>query len=130
MIKIMSKNFLIVFIILLFFSFIYIIHEQTNKLHSYELGNQDSQTIKAPLKATYMEPSIKTEKAYKSELNNFIECHKTPININEFSDKLKNKFYEIENHFKSSNGKVSFAYEDLYSGLHISYNEKQKYFAV
>lgn len=119
-----------VFIIFLFFSFAYIIYAQTIKLDSYELGNQNIEDLKTPLKAIYVEPSIQTKNANNNELNSFITCYQESINIDSFSDKLKNKFNKIENHFKSANATVSFSYEDLYSGLHISYNENQQYFSA
>lgn len=130
MIKIIIKKYFLVFLIFFIFSLIYIIHEQTSKLNTYALGNQSSKKIKTSLKIMYSIPTIQTEKQDKIELDNFISCYQEPININNFSNNLKNKYNEIENHFKSANEAVSFSYEDLYSGLHISYNENQQYFAA
>lgn len=130
MVKIMAQKFLLVFLIFLFLSFGYIIYSQTQELDSYKIGNQSTKQIRSSLKIDYSNPTIQVEKQNKSELNSFIGCYQEPIDINNFSANLKNKYTEIERHFKSSNGTVSFSYEDLYSGLHISYNENQQYFAA
>lgn len=130
MIKGLIKSSTIVLFFFLFCAFIHIIYSQTNKLETYEIGNQSTTDIKSSLALNYDKPTIQIETQNKSELNNFIACYQEPIDINNFSTKLKNKYIEIENHFKSANATVSFSYEDLYSGLHISYNENQQYFAA
>jgi len=130
MIKIISKNLLIVFSIFVFLAFSFIIYSQTIKLNSYQNGNQNAQDIKSSLKLNYNDPSIEIQNTNNNELNNFITCYQEPVNVDDFSDNLKNKFYEIESLFKSADTAISFSYEDLYSGLHISYNENKQYFSA
>ena len=36
----------------------------------------------------------------------------------------------IQNYFSSSGTMVSFSYEDLYTGLHLSFNENSQYFTA
>ncbi len=43
---------------------------------------------------------------------------------------MKDKLNEIYDLFNNSNYSLSFAYEDMYTGLHLSYNENQKYFTA
>lgn len=130
MIKIIIKNLSIVLFVFLFLAFIYIIYSQKTKLSSYEIGNKNVKEVSSSLLIGYNDPSIEIENTNRNELNEFIACYKEPVSINDFSEKLRNKFNEIESFFINSNNTASFSYEDLYSGLHISYNENQTYFSA
>lgn len=67
---------------------------------------------------------------HQTDIKKFNNCHKKPIEQNEFSEKLKEKLNEIEKHFESSDIEVSFSYEDIQTGMHIGYNENERYFTA
>ncbi len=65
-----------------------------------------------------------------SQSQRFINCYHKDIKEENFTDEMKNKLNEIYDYFNQANFKLSFAYEDLSTGLHISYNEDQTYFSA
>ena len=76
----------------------------------------------------YNDTYIYEEDILDNNLSNFVSCYQEPMKQEDFTSEMKNKYNEIEKYFASSKQKISFSYEDLYTGLHISYNEHQTYY--
>lgn len=128
MTKLLIKRYLLVLLILFLMIFVYKINFQKNKLSAYE--NKKNEVPKQDLKIEYNETSLTENDTNNSDLNNFIDCYKQPINKDAFTEDMNKKYNEIEALFSNSSEAVSFSYEDLYTGLHISYNETHSYFAA
>ncbi len=107
---------------------IYIAFSLSSKVKLYEKGGNDIDDTK--LNLTYNDTYIYEEDILDNNLSNFVSCYQEPMKQEDFTNEMKNKYNEIEKYFSSSHEKVSFSYEDLYTGLHISYNENQTYFAA
>ena len=127
MITRMLKSAFIVLFLILFVSFIYIIYFQKDKIYKYEYGG-NTNTIQNELEIKNSEPINK--ETGNSELDNFVSCYKSPISKDEYTIEMNQILDEIYKLFSSSSIKVSFTYEDLYTGLHISYDENSDYFAA
>lgn len=70
------------------------------------------------------------ENVEDSDIKKFNACYNEPIERDNFTEEMNSKLSEIENYFKSSRLKVSFSYEDMQTGMHIGYNETEKYFTA
>ena len=103
-------------------------YTQEKKLDSYKVQNG---SYDKNIEISYND-STNTFKSDKknNDVDNFIACYENPINQADFNEKLKSKLDELYTLFSDSNYILSFSYEDLYTGLHISYNENQEYFAA
>ena len=123
----MLKNYFVVLILFLLASFIYIISSQKSKILAYEYGG-DNNLINNQLVIEANEGVDK--KIGISELDNFISCYEEPIGREDYTPEMNKKLEEINRLFATSSTKVSFTYEDLYTGLHLSYNENSTYFAA
>ena len=95
------------------------------KVKNYENGNQ--KTIEN-VKIENVEQIIKD--IDEKKFMNLYSCFISPLDENSFSIEMKSKIDEINNYFNSINTNVSFAYEDLYTGLRLSYNAEHLYFAA
>ena len=126
MIKSMFSSFTKVLLMFLFVSFIYIITSQKTIISAYESGGDYNSTNEFIV----VNNTAINEKTGNSELENFISCYKEPIAREDYTAEMNNKLDQIYNLFASSKTKVSFTYEDLYTGLHLSYNESNAYFAA
>ena len=116
----MLKNSFVVLIVFLLLSFVYIISSQKSKISAYEYGG-DNNVINDAL---VIENNIGMDKKIgDSNIDSFISCYEEPIEKEDFTDEMNKKLNEINKHFASSPTKVSFTYEDLFTGLHLSYNE-------
>lgn len=122
----MIKNYLVVLILFFLISFVYIISSQKSKISAYESGGDENVTNELTV-ATLDSIHKQTN---NSGLDNFINCYQKPIDRKDFTPEMNSKLEEINNLFASSNIKVSFTYEDLYTGLHLSFNEDRTYFAA
>lgn len=123
----MLKNSFVVLIVFLLLSFVYIISSQKSKISAYEYGG-DNNVINDAL---VIENNIGMDKKIgDSNIDSFISCYEEPIEKEDFTDEMNKKLNEINKHFASSPTKVSFSYEDLFTGLHLSYNENSTYFAA
>ena len=107
---------------------IYIAFSLSSKVKFYEKGGNSIDDTK--LNLTYNDTYIYEEDILDNNLSSFVSCYQEPMKQEDFTSEMKNKYNEIEKYFSSSPEKVSFSYEDLYTGLHISYNENQTYFAA
>lgn len=65
-----------------------------------------------------------------NSIEEYIKCYEYPIREENFTDEMKSKLNEIYSLFNNPNFSLSFAYEDMYTGLHISYNENKQYFTA
>lgn len=128
MIKSIFKNFLIVLTLYVIIGFFYVIYTQANKIKAYESGNGKISELKLNLE--YNSSSVKFNTSDSDTLTEFARCYQTATPTENFSEELQAKFNEIENYFRNSGNNISFTYEDLYSGLHLSYNESQNYFVA
>lgn len=127
MIKSMLKSFAKVLLMFFLVSFAYIITSQKDKILAYESGGDYSNKASGFI---IENNDVEDKKVGNNELDSFISCYKEPIDRNSFTPEMDKKLNQIINLFSSSNTKVSFAYEDLYTGLHIGYNEENTYFAA
>lgn len=107
---------------------IYIAFSLSSKVKFYEKGGNSIDDTK--LNLTYNDTYIYEEDILDNNLSNFVSCYQEPMKQEDFTSEMKNKYNEIEKYFASSKQKISFSYEDLYTGLHISYNEHQTYFSA
>ena len=115
-------------IVLLIVSVVSIVYSQREKLDSFKIKNN---SYKENVKITYTTPSNTFVSQKKdNNINNFIACYEKPMKEEDFTDEMKNKLNEIYSFFSNNQYILSFSYEDMYSGLHVSYNENQQYFAA
>ena len=113
MVKLMKKIIVLIFTFLIGVSLSFVIGYSI-------LGKNDYPSYKKNIKISYSAKSI----------DKYIDCYEGKISENDFSAEMKNKLNEIYDYFNDNNYKLSFAYEDLNTGLHISFNENQKYFCA
>ena len=106
----------------------YIVYGLNNKLSKYDIKNDE---YNGQIEVTYDNGSsnFKADKE-NSNIQKYIACYEYPIKKENFTIEMKEKLNEIYDLFKNSNYTVSFAYEDMYTGLHISYNENQTFFTA
>lgn len=121
-------TFIKILVLYLFAGLIFIVYALNNKLDNYDIKND---YYDGNIEISYNEnsDSFKSDKNNNS-VQNYIDCYEYPIKEEEFTVEMKNKLNEIYNLFSDPNYTLSFAYEDLYTGLHISYNENQLYFSA
>lgn len=124
----MIKNYLVVLVLFFLISFIYIISSQQSRISAYESGGDYSNKYKG--KVVVATNEILNKSVGNSDLDSFIDCYQKPIAKEDFTPEMNKKIDEIYNLFASSKIAVSFSYEDLYTGLHLSYNENNEYFAA
>lgn len=98
------------------------------KVKLYETGGNNIDENK--LDITYNTNYIYEEGSLDSNLTKFLSCYQEPMLKENFTKEMKEKYNEIEKYFASSSEKVSFSYEDIYTGMHISYNENKTYFSA
>lgn len=77
------------------------------------------------IKVSYQNSDLKNDKSER-----FVNCYNKKLTEDKFTDDMKAKLNEIYDYFNQNNFTLSFAYEDLSTGLHISYNEDQTYFSA
>ena len=65
-----------------------------------------------------------------SQIEKYVNCLNSNIDINNLPDNIKNVIQEINNFYNQSNNYFSFKYKDLYTGFTISYNENQNIFSA
>lgn len=128
LIKKLSFIFLRIFIIYLFIGLIYIVYGLNDKRDYYKVKN-DIYNGKIKVKYNEQTNNFKSNKDNNS-IQSYIDCYEYPIQEEMFTDEMKKKLNEIYNLFNDNNFSLSFAYEDLYTGLHISYNENKQYFTA
>lgn len=122
------KETVIILTVYLFIGLIYIAYTLAAKVKLYETGGNNIN--EKELDITYQTAYVYDAGTLDNDLTNFLSCYQEPMKTDEFTEEMKQKYKEIEKYFSSSRERVSFSYEDLYTGLHISYNEKQTYFAA
>lgn len=125
MIRTRFKDFLLLITFSLLTTFIFITNSLKNKINEYE-GEYNN--IVEEL--TIEDYKNIDENIGETEISRFNSCYNQPIERENFTNDMEEKLKEIENHFKSSNIKVSFSYEDIQTGMHIGYNETEKYFTA
>lgn len=128
MIRQLIKSFITIVFIYFSFMLMYLSYVQAGKLKSYE--NKNEKWKEEIVLTKYSDPSITIEDKGNNDLNNFIKCYQNSGKTEEFSQELKSKINAIHKHFASSGPMVSFSYEDLYTGLHLSFNENSQYFTA
>ena len=111
-----------------FIGLVYIVYSLNSRLEAYSLKN-DKYSGNIKIEYNSSSNSFVNDKKNNS-VEKFINCYETPVAIEQFSDELKNKINEIYSLFSDENHTLSFSYEDLYTGLHVSYNEEEKQFAA
>ena len=107
---------------------VYIVYALNEKLDSYSIKNGE---YTGDIKIEYSDninPFINNKD--NSSVQKFIDCFEESIEIEEFPIELKDKINEIYELFNDNNHNLYFSYEDLYTGLHISYNENENQFAA
>ena len=119
------KDLLLIITISLLSTFIFITNSLKEKINEYENNNKN---IIDELKIQDNKNTI--ENVEDTKINKFNACYNEAIPKEKFTKEMEEKIIEIENFFKSSNTKVSFSYEDLQTGMHIGYNEYEKYFTA
>lgn len=65
-----------------------------------------------------------------SQIEKYVNCLNSNIDINNLPDNIKTVIDEINNFYNQSNNYFSFKYKDLYTGFTISYNENQNIFSA
>ena len=128
LVKKLSFIFTKLIIIYLFVGLIYLVYGLNNKLNKYDITND---VYVGDIEVSYHENS---NSFYADKNNNsvekYIKCFEYPIKEENFTGDMKDKLNEIYSLFNNPNFSLSFSYEDLYTGLHISYNENQQYFTA
>ena len=125
MVRIRFKDLILIITFSLLITFISITNSLINKISEYEDDNKnitDNLTISDYEKIT--------DNINETEIKRFNTCYNAPIARENFTNEMEEKLKEIETHFKSSNIKVSFSYEDIQTGMHIGYNETEEYFTA
>lgn len=126
-IKLLS-TFIKILALYLVIGLIFIVYALNDKLDNYDIKND---YYNGDIEISYNDRSVSFESdKTNNSIQNYIDCYEYPIKEEEFTIEMKNKLDEIYNLFNDNNYTLSFAYEDLYTGLHISYNENQLYFSA
>lgn len=126
--KKLTINFIKLFIIYLFIGLVYMVYALNDKLDKYDVKNEK---YNGNIEISYNEVSNNfVSSKNNNSIQNYINCYEYPIKEENFTNEMNQKLNEIYELFKNQNYTVSFAYEDIYSGLHISYNENQLYFSA
>lgn len=126
--KRLSFIFIRLFIIYLLVGLIYVVYGLNDKLDKY--GSSNDKYI-GNIEINYNNSSNKFIADKKnSSVDKYIACYEYPIKEEDFSQEMKDKINEIYGLFNDNNFSLSFAYEDLYTGLHISYNEDRNFFTA
>ena len=128
LVKRLSFVFIKLLIIYLIIGLMYIVYGLNIKLDKYNIKNDE---FNGKIEVTYSNNSdsfISDKK--NNNVQKFIACYEYPIKEENFTNEMKNKLNELYDLFKNSEYSVSFAYEDMYTGLHISYNENQTFFTA
>lgn len=95
-----------------------------------EYGGSNDKYI-GDISVSYNEGSNKfVADKYNSDVQKYITCYEYPIDEKDFTQEMNDKLKEIYVLFSNPNFNLSFAYEDMYTGLHISYNEDHQYFTA
>ena len=126
MVKILSVIFFKVFVICSLFGLVYVVYALNNKLEIYNMHNSK---VDENILINYNE-SINKFVPSKSDNNiqNFISCYEQPIK--NLPSEINDKISELNNLFDDKDYTLSFSYEDLYTGFHVSYNEDELYFSA
>lgn len=122
------KRTMIVLGVYLVIGLVYIAFSLSQKVKLYEKGGNDERSMQLSL--SYNDNFVYDDSINDNNLTEFVSCYQEPMAKEDFTEEMKSKYNEIERYFASSSERVSFSYEDLYSGLHISFNENQTYFAA
>lgn len=128
LIKRLSFIFVKLFVIYLVGGLIYIVYGLNDKLDKYDVKND---AYDGKIDVSYNDSSNNfTSDKKNNNVQKYIECYEYPIKEDDFTVEMKNKINELYSLFRNTNYAVSFAYEDMYTGLHIAYNENQTYFTA
>lgn len=65
-----------------------------------------------------------------SAISDLLNCYRSKLKEDEFSDELKKYINELNNLYNSNGAYFSFLYKDLYSGFTVSYNEEAPIFTA
>lgn len=122
------KRTMIVLGVYLVIGLVYIAFSLSQKVKLYEKGGNDERSMQLSL--SYNDDFVYDDSINDNNLTEFVSCYQEPMAKEDFTEEMKSKYNEIERYFASSSERVSFSYEDLYSGLHISFNENQTYFSA
>lgn len=126
--KKLSFTFIKLLIIYIFIGLVYMVYALNDRLDKYEIKNDK---FDGNIEITYNETKTNfVSNKNNNSIQNYIECYEYPIKEDKFTLEMKKKLKEIYNLFKDTGYTLSFAYEDIYSGLHISYNENQLFFSA
>lgn len=128
----LSRKLFIIFLNLAIYVFLIslfiIVRSQKTKLDNYKVQNV---YLDNDIAITYnINTNTFTSTKPNSSVQKFIDCYEYPITEENFTPEMKSKLQEIYNLFSDNNYVLSFTYEDLYTGLHVSYNENQTYFSA
>ena len=129
--KLAKKLFLTFFklsVALSLFGLVYIVYALSDKLDTYLVKN-DKYDGHIQVQYNDIVNSLEVDSEYSS-VKKFVSCYKEPIIADDFPEELKSKMNELYELFSGSDNTLSFSYEDLYTGLHVSYNENQVQFAA
>lgn len=128
LVKKLSFIFIKLFAVYLIIILICVVYDLNNKLDRYDIKND---VYNRKIDVTYKKNSnFFTAEKTNNNVQKFINCYEYPIKEEDFTLDMKDKLNEIYYLFKNSGYSVSFAYEDMYTGLHISYNEDQPFFTA
>ena len=130
--KVLAKRLSYIFIGLLIV-YLIVILVYTQHLLNDDSNKFDSANDKymGEVEISYNDGSNKFEADKRnSGVDKYIACYEYPIKEEDFNEEMKNKLNEIYALFSNPNFNLSFAYEDMYTGLHISYNENFQYFTA
>ncbi len=128
----LGKKLSIIFIKLLIVyalvSLVLVVYGLNDRLSKYNVSNDE---YKGEIDILYNDSSIKFSSDKKNnDVSKYIKCYEYPLKEEKFTKEMKDKLNEIYNLFSNPNFSLSFSYEDMYTGLHISYNENQQYFTA
>lgn len=129
--RVLAKKFLHIFIwLFIVYLLVILVYTVFLMVNKRSFGGSNDKYL-GNVEVSYNEGANKfTADKKNSGVDKFIACYEYPIKEEEFTDEMKNKLNEIYNLFSNPNFNLSFAYEDMYTGLHISYNEGSNYFTA
>ena len=126
--KNLSSVFIKLLIVYAFVGLIYIVYGLSTKADKYNVSNDE---YKGEIDVVYNDSSVQFSSDKKNnDISKYIKCYEYPLKEDKFTGEMKDILNELNTLFSNPNFSLSFAYEDMYTGLHLSYNENQQYFTA
>ena len=128
-----DKRFLIGVSILVFFTVIMLTLKAFyfgNKIDHYEEYFMEITKKEDEEAKLYQDKEFDLTKLKKVAADELVSCIKTPIDLENPPENIKNVIDKINKYYNQSNNYFAFAYKDIYTGFTVSYNANQKIFTA